>query len=346
MTEATIDLAAYRQNLSTLAGAVYPAEVMAVVKANAYGHGLVPIARAAVAHGVKWLGTLDIASALELRDAGIGGETSLFAWLLGPSEPYRTAIDARVDLGVSTVEQLEQIAEAGAATSARVHLKIDTGLHRNGALEAEWPQLVRRAVELEKLGLVEVHAAWTHIAEASDKEDSAAIARFDNAVAVAESLGAHFTLLHLAASAAGMAREDSRFDLVRIGAFSYGISPGGGITPYQLGLVPVMTLSARVVTDAEGNPVVPLGYGDGISSLAAGLAEVAVDGVLHPVDGIELDRMTLAGEPVLPGAEVTMFGPGSQGEWTLQQWADELGTIGEEIVTRLGRDIPRHYLGE
>ncbi len=345
MSEVIIDLRAYRNNLSTLTEAVRPAALMAVVKSNAYGHGLVPIARAAVGQGIRWLGTVDIATALELRAAGIGEETSVFAWQFGPREDYRAAIDARVDLGISTVRQLDQIADAGAETPARLHLKIDTGLHRNGALASEWPALVRRALELERAGTAVVHAAWTHIAEASDEEDSAAIGRFHDAVVVAESLGARFALRHLAASAAGLARADSRFDLVRMGAFGYGISPGGGVTPKQLGLVPVMTLSSRTVVDAGGEVFIPLGYGDGISSLASGAIDVVVDGEPRRIAEVGLDRMTLRGEGVRPGAEVILFGTGSRGEWTLQQWADSLGTIGEEIVNRLGRHIPRRYVG-
>jgi alanine racemase len=346
VTEAIIDLRAYRTNLSMLREAVSPAALMAVVKANAYGHGLVPIARAAVGQGVHWLGTVDIATALELRAAGIDEETAVFAWQFAPQEDYRAAVEARVDLGISTVRQLDQIADAGAGLPARLHLKIDTGLHRNGALASEWPHLVRRALELERDGVVVVHAAWTHIAEASDEEDSAAIARFRDAVAVAESLGARFALLHLAASAAGLARADSRFDLVRVGAFAYGISPGGGITPGQLGLVPAMTLSSEAVVDADGEVVVPLGYGDGISSLASGLVDIAVDGELRRIAEVRLDRIILRGGRVQPGAEVILFGTGSRGEWTLQQWADTLGTIGEEVVNRLGRHIPRRYIGE
>jgi alanine racemase len=346
VTEATIDLRAYRKNLSTLTEAVRPAALMAVVKANAYGHGLVPISRAAVGQGVRWLGTVDIATALELRAAGIDEDTSVFAWQFGPHEDYQTAIEARVDLGISTVRQLDQIADAAAGRPARLHLKIDTGLHRNGALASEWPQLVRRALELERAGIAVIYAAWTHIAEASGDEDSAAIARFHNAVAVAEWLGARFTLLHLAASAAGLARADSRFDLVRMGAFGYGISPGDGVTPEQLGLVPVMTLSSKTVVSAGGEVFVPLGYGDGISSLASGVIDVVVGGMPHRIDEVGLDRMTLRGESVRPGAEVVLFGTGSRGEWTLQQWADSLGTIGEEVVNRLGRHIPRRYIGE
>ncbi|MEO6943183.1 MAG: alanine racemase [Lacisediminihabitans sp.] len=345
MTEAIINLCAYRQNLSMLTASVAPSALMAVVKANAYGHGLLPIANAAIECGIRWLGTVDISTALELRAAGIGAPTSIFAWQFTPREDYRAAIEANVDLGISTLNQLEQIAQARAGVPARLHLKIDTGLHRNGALASEWPQLVRRALELERAGTAIVYAVWTHIAEASDDDDSVAIARFHEAVGVATSLGAHVRLLHLAASAAGLARTDSRFDLVRMGAFGYGISPGSGVTPAQLGLVPVMTLASETVVGVDGEVFVPIGYGDGISSRASGVVDLLVNGTLQPVEEVKFDRITLRDKSVPSGAEVILFGTGSRGEWTLQQWADSTGTIGEEIVNRLGRHIRRRYVG-
>jgi alanine racemase len=344
-TEITVDLDAYRTNLATLEATVAPARLMAVVKGDAYGHGLVPVARAAVESGIGWLGALDLHTGLELRSAGIGRETSIFAWLLGPNEDYRTAINAGIDLGVSTVHQLDQIADAGARTRARLHLKIDTGLHRNGATEEEWPTLVRRALELERDGIAEVYAAWTHISEASDEEDSESISRFDAAVAAAETLGARFTLRHLAASAAGFLRSDSRFDLVRMGAFTFGIAPGGGIGPEELGLVPVMTLSSHAVegAGADGRIVLPLGFGDGLSSSVSGRVEVATSGERRSIESVGIDSTQVLGLAV--GERVVFFGNGAEGEPTLQEWADATGTIGEEIVTRLGRHLRRNYLG-
>jgi alanine racemase len=340
-----VDLAAYARNLDTLRARVAPAELMAVVKADGYGHGLLPIARAAVANGVTWLGSLDIATGLELRRAGISQDVAIFAWLLGPWEDYREAIEARIDLGISTTEQLDQIADAGAAIPARLHLKIDTGLHRNGATEEEWPELVRRALELDRDGVAEFHAVWTHIAEASDEEDSAAIVRFDRAIAVAESLGASIRLRHLAASAAGLARSDARFDLVRIGAFSYGISPGGGITPGELDIVPVMTLAAPVLEVSDGLAELGIGYADGISSAAAGVLDVTIGGSRYPIVSVGFDRIVvdLEGAPIETGEDGILFGPGTHGEATLQEWGDALGTIGEEVVTRLSGRIRREY---
>ena len=347
MSDATIvvDLGAYARNLDTLRARVAPAKLMAVVKSDGYGHGLATIAHSAVANGVTWLGSLDIATGLRLREAGIGDDIAIFAWLLGPHDDFRAAIDAGIDLGISTVEQLDQIAQAGAVTPARLHLKIDTGLHRNGATEDEWPALVRRALELERAGVADFHAVWTHIAEASDEEDSAAIARFDQAVKVAEGCGASIRLRHLAASAAGLARADARFDLVRIGAFSYGISPGGGIAPSTLGIVPVMTLSAPVLTVSDGLAKLGIGYADGISSAAVGVLDVAISGRRYPIVAVGLDRIVVevGDDTVRPLDRGILFGNGSHGEATLQEWGDALESIGEEVVTRLSPRIQRQY---
>jgi alanine racemase len=347
-TEIAVDLDAYRQNLATLEATVAPAGLMAVVKGDAYGHGLIPVAQAAVEYGISWLGALDLHTGLELRSAGIGRDISIFAWLLGPDEDYRTAINAGIDLGVSTVHQLNQIADAGARTRARLHLKIDTGLHRNGATEAEWPALVGRALELERDGIAEVYAAWTHISEASDEDDSEAISRFEAAVTAAEGLGARFTLRHLAASAAGFLRSDSRFDLVRMGAFTFGIAPGDGIGPEQLGLIPVLTLSSHAVEGADGRIVLPIGFGDGLSSSVSGRVEVATSGGRRSIGSVSIDSVTIDSTQVdqlAVGDRVVFFGSGASGEPTLQEWADSTGTIGEEIVTRLGKHLRRSYRG-
>ncbi len=342
--EATVDLAAYARNLALVRERVAPAEVMAVVKADAYGHGLSRMVRAASDAGIRWFGSLDMETAMRVRDDA--PDASVFAWLLGSEENYRAALEARIELGVSTLSQLEEIADAATATPARVHLKIDTGLHRNGATAEDWPELVARAVQLERSGVVELAGVWTHISEASDEDDTAAIACFDAAIAVAESLGATIRLRHLAASAASFARADSRFDLVRIGAFGYGIAPGGGVGPADLGLTAVMTLSAPVFAVDDGLAHVAIGSGDGISTAAAGAVSIAIGGARHPIVGVGLDWTTVdvGDAEVRSGDTAILFGDGGFGEQTLQEWADALGTIGEELVTRLSPEVPRRYV--
>ncbi|MEO7374090.1 MAG: alanine racemase [Terrimesophilobacter sp.] len=342
---ATIDLEAYRHNLARLRGVVAPAELMVMIKGNAYGHGLLPVARSAVDQGITRIGVLEIATGLELRRAGIGQEVSLFAWLLAPDDDYAAAIDSGIELGISDVAQLRAIARSGANDRAKLHLKIDTGLHRNGVTEENWPELVREAVALERAGKAQLYAAWTHIAEASEADDTAAVRRFQEAIRVAEELGARFELRHLAASAAGYARADCRFDLVRMGAFTFGISPGGGVTPTQLGLVPVMTLGTQVAQLAHGRAVVPLGYAQGVPSGAPGVLPVTIRGTRHPVLAVEQNHTVIdAGAGVTVGDPVVIFGRAERGELTLQEWADALDTIGEELVVRVGPDVPRVYL--
>ncbi len=345
--ELRVDLAAYRKNLAHVSTVVAPAEVMAVLKADAYGHGLVPMARAAVAAGIRSVGALDVATGLTLRASGITEDVLILAWLLSPDEDFAAGVAAGIDLGVSTIEQLDGIADAATTGRARIHLKIDTGLHRNGASAADWPALVERAVKLELQGAVELVGVWTHIAEASEAEDSDSIRRFHEAIGVAQTLGAAFELRHLAASAASFARADARFDLVRVGAFGYGIAPGDGVTPASLGLVPVMTLSAPVSSVSEGVARVGIGYSDGISTASARAVSVAIAGARHPVVAVGVDELLvdIGDAVVVDGSRAVLFGDGSSGEQTLQEWADATGTIGEEIVTRLSRKLPRTYVG-
>lgn len=348
--ELVIDLEAYRRNLELVVGVVAPARLMAVLKSDAYGHGLLPLARVACEAGIRDLGALDISTALALRADGIPREVSVLAWLLSPHDDFAAAVDGGVELGISSVAELRTIVNSGASEPARLHLKIDTGLHRNGANEKDWPGLVTAAVDAERAGTAIIAGVWTHIAEASDADDSAAIARFDSAIAVGESLGASFPTRHLAASAAGFTRADARFDMVRIGAFGYGISPGSGISPSQLGLEPVMTLRSRIGgIRPQGDAfelTVPLGFGDGLAGECAGRVEVSIAGQRHPIVAVGIDSVTvLSPREYERGDDVVFFGTGSAGEQTLQEWADALGTIGEEIVVRLSPRLVRRYLG-
>ncbi|CAD5998895.1 alanine racemase [Agreia sp. COWG] len=349
-----VDLSAVRHNIEALRTAVAPSAVMAVVKNDAYGHGLLPVVRTAMDAGITWVGGLDIPTALAIRESGVGHDIRLFAWLLSPREDYVRAVEQSIDLGVSTLAQLEAIAASStSARPARVHLKIDTGLHRNGASPEEWPGLVSRAIELERSGLVTLVASWTHIAEASDEEDSLSISRFTAANAVAADLGADIRLRHLAASAAGFARADARFDLVRFGAFLYGLPPGDGPSAAQMGLRQAMTLRAPVTridtTAGARRAAIGLGYGDGLPTLAPGRASVAIRGIRRPVTGpLEVDRLWVELDDALGGVEVgdtaTLWGPGDDGEQTLQQWGEASQTMSEELVVRLSARIPRRYI--
>lgn len=341
-----IDLDAYRRNLDVVRARVAPAELLAVVKSDAYGHGLVPLARAAAEAGVAWLGALYPSTARELRAAGIGRHVRLLAWMYDPSELFYDAAELGIDLGVSSLHELRRIAAHGGATPARIHLKIDTGLSRNGATLDAWPGLVEAAVAAQREGSVQIVGAWTHISEASDDEDTHSIRRFEAAIAIAQDLGASFEVRHLAASAASFARADSRFDLVRVGAFTLGIAPGSGLGPAEVGIEPVLTLSAPVVSVRDGRAVIAIGYGDGVSTRAAGGVSIAIKGARHPVVAVEVDSTIVeVADSVTVGDTAYLFGPGDHREATLQEWADATGTIGEELVVSLSPRLPRHYLG-
>lgn len=351
--EIVVDLDALRHNVHVLSRVVAPAEVMVVVKNDAYGHGLIDVATTSVEAGVGWIGALDVPTALALRRGGITPPVHIFAWLIDPQEDLTPAIAAGIDVGISTVAQLETVSSASGTVVARIHLKIDTGLHRNGATAEDWPGLVERALELERHGAVEIVAVWTHIAEASDEEDTLSIRRFEAAIDSARELGVHAPIRHLAASAAAYARSDARFDLVRLGAFVYGLPPGDGPSAANMGLRQAMTLRARVTSvesdqDGRRRASIDLGYADGISTFAPGRIEVAIHGRRHPlVSPLEVDRawIDLGGDQdVSVGDVVTLWGDGSAGEPTLQEWGNATSTMSEELVVRLSPRIHRRVV--
>lgn len=362
--EAVVDLGAVEHNVRVLADRMAPAEVMAVVKANAYGHGAVACARAALAGGATRLGVADLDEALELRDAGI--EASILAWLHDPDADFGRAVAAGVEIGVSSSEQLERAAAAG---PARVHLKIDTGLSRNGVPESEWRDVVARAAELEHAGAISVVGIFSHFANTSRDVDAAQLAVFERALAEAERAGLRPDVRHIASSEQAIRDPRSRYELVRIGIGTYGLTPfGDGTTAADLGLTPAMTLRTRVaavrrVEEGAGASyahiwhaerpttlaLVPLGYADGIPRHASGGgAEVLIGGTRRPVVGrIAMDQFVVdvGDDAVSVGDEVVVFGDPATGAPTADEWAAASGTIGYEIVTRIGPRVGRTYLG-
>ncbi len=382
LRRATVDLEAYRANLTHLQRLVAPAELMAVVKADAYGHGATTLAAVAVDAGVRWLGTLELQNAHELRASGIGDGIALFAWQYSPHESFERAVSEKIDLGLSTLAQLERVALAvvsvadalapdavgGAAVDvpALVHLNVDTGLHRDGASADEWEALVTRAVELERAGLLRLRGVYSHLAEASDEEDTESAGLLAAAIERAEQLGATFEVRHLTASSAGMERPELRLDLVRMGSNTYGIPVTDGVSAADRGLVPVMTLTARIarvkrITAGTGVSydytyraprdttvaLVPVGYADGVSRRAQNGVTVALRGKRYPIVGrVAMDQFLIdvGDDPVEVGDVVTLFGPGTAGELTVGEWADLVGTIGEEICTSVGARVPRAYV--
>ena len=367
---AEIDLAAFRANVANLqAFAGVPAVV--VVKADGYGHGILECAREARVAGAAWLGVATPAEALMLREAGDVGP--VLAWLYGVEEDLAPLVAADVDVSAQSIEQIGRLtAAAGTAERrARVHLKIDTGLSRNGAPSYDWQRVCAAAAEVEHAGALEVVGVWSHLAAADEPGHPSIpvqLEAFQRAYEQARAAGLEPTFRHLANSAGALVVPESRLDLVRIGIAAYGIDPAPGIAALAgVALRPVMRLRSQLVNvkqiqagagvsygwtwtaDAPTTVgLVPLGYGDGIPRHASNRAWVGCSGGRVPVRGrICMDQFVVelgAGRVAEPGEEVILFGPGDRGEPTAGEWADWCDTIGYEIVTRIGSRVPRRYL--
>ncbi|MCZ2523890.1 alanine racemase [Streptomyces sp. HB2AG] len=372
---AEVDLTAVRDNVRALRARAGNAQLMAVVKSDAYGHGMVPCARAAVQAGATWLGTALPEEALALRAAGIGpGQARVLCWVWTPGGPWREAVEADVDVSVSAPWALEEAAAAARAAgrTARVHLKADTGLGRAGCQPADWPELVAAARAAEAEGTVKVTGLWSHFAcadEPGHPSIAAQLASFREAVEHAERAGIDPEVRHHANSPALLTLPESHFDLVRSGVSVYGISPVPQIAgPAEFGLRPAMTLSASLslvkkvpgghgvsyghhyTTPGETTlALVPVGYADGVPRHASGTGPVLVAGKWRTVAGrVAMDQFVvdLGGDTAGAGERAVLFGPGDAGEPTAEDWARAAGTIAYEIVTRIGRRVPRVYLGE
>jgi alanine racemase len=371
-TTARIDLDAIRGNVAALKQRAGDAGVMAVVKADGYGHGIVPSARAALDGGASWLGVATAEEALRLRTAGI--EAPTLAWLLGPADDWVEVAGVNVDLGVNALWALEKAAAAATTTgrATRVHLKIDTGLGRAGAQPAAWPELVEAAAKAQADGSVEVVGVWSHLAYA-DQPTHPTIEKqrlvFDQALEVAAAAGVNPHVRHLANSAATLGLPQTHYDLVRPGVAIYGLSPGPEVgVPAQLGLTPAMTFttevalakrvpaghgvsySHRYTTTRETTlALVPAGYADGVPRHLTNLGEVAVNGRRYRIAGtVCMDQFVIdvGDDPVAAGDAVVLFGPGTSGEPTADDWANAIGTINYEIITRIGARVRKTYVGQ
>lgn len=358
---AVVDLAAISRNVETLRALTGGIPAMAIVKADAYGHGAVPVARAVLSGGAEWLGVATLEEGMELRAAGI--TAPVLAWLHETDAPFAEAVAAGLDVGASSVAELEAI--VAAAPGAVVQLKADTGLGRNGATEQEWIALVARAAALERAGRVRVRGVWSHLANAGPTEDAAQVARFREALDAATSAGLEPELVHLAATAGALGVPDARFGMVRLGIGCYGLSPVDDATSADLGLTPAMTLTATIVsvkrlpaghgvsygfdyrtTAPTTLALVPLGYADGVPRAASGRVSVAIAGRAHPVAGrIAMDQLVVdvGDATVVAGDEAVLFGDPAAGVPSADDWARAAGTINYEIVTRIGPRVRREY---
>ena len=360
---AEVNLSAVRHNVATVRGAT-TAQVMAVIKADAYGHGAVGVARAAVEAGATWLGVAQVAEAVPF--ARLAPEARIFSWMYTPATDLAPAIEAGIDLSAGSVRAVRHVAEAAdrAGRRARVHLALDTGMAREGVRPEHWEGLVREALALPGLDVV---GMWSHLARA-DEPDEDATARqaelFAQAAATAERLGAPLEVRHLANSAGALWHSDTHHDLVRAGIAVYGLAPDGS-DPAALGLRPAMRLISQVASVREvpaGTPVsyggtavvgptrlgtVPVGYADGLPRQASGAGiAVGVAGARATVVGrICMDQFVidLGGTGAEPGDEVTVWGPGGP---SVDEWARAAGTINYTITTQLAARVPRVHVEE
>ena len=339
-----VDLDVLAANLAVVRARISPAELMLVVKDDAYGHGLDAVVRRAVAEGVRWFGAFDVGEAVRTR-AAAGEGARIFSWLtVGPDE-IGAALGADVDLGVGDAEFLEDIAAVvrTGGEPARVHLKIDTGLHRNGIRPEDWASVVARARELQDAGLVRVVGVWSHIAEASDAEDDAARRAFDEATAVAAAAGLVLEVRHLSASAASFARPEFRYDLARVGAFCYGIRSAGGMSEADLGVDPVAALVAPVTHVSRHEVALGIGSLHGLPSTLARRAALVADGRRLGVNDVGLTHLRLDAWPeAVLGDVVQVFGRRGASATDL---AETIGTVGEEITVRISPLVSRVYRG-
>jgi len=346
MTVLRVDLDAFSANLRAIASRVAPAAPMLVVKDDAYGHGLAPIVRRAWDDGIRWFGAFDVATGRAVR-AELGADPRVFVWVVGTRDEAAAAVAAGLDVGVGDSALLEDIAHAAAraGTAVRVHLKIDSGLHRNGVRAEEWPAFVARAADLERNGAIVVVGVWSHIAEASDDEDDAARDVFDAAWSSALAAGLRPSLRHLAASAAAFARPQFRYDLVRVGAFAYGIRSAGGPAEADLGIRPIAALQSAVQTVGAGAAAIGIGALDGLPSTLAGRVDVGTPAGPRRLLHVDAHQSVVEGwTDAAPGDLVTIYGPPETGAPSATTLAEEIDTIGEEIALRVSPLIPREQV--
>lgn len=372
---AEIDLDAIRHNVRALIGVAAAAELLAVVKANAYGHGAVPVARAAIEAGATWLGVALVEEGVELRDAGID------ARILVLSEPIPAAAATVVARGLTPVvytangiDALAQaVADAGTGEPLPVHLKVDTGMHRVGCA----PDAAIALIEsIEARSELVLEGVCTHLAVADEPDNpynNQQLDRFDALLSALHARSRVPPLVHAANSAGAIAHPRARFNLVRCGIALYGIPPSPALAG-RVPLRPALALKAKVshikslsagesvsygrhFTAASDTQVatVPVGYADGVPrNLGLVGGEVLIGGRRHRIAGsvtmdqlvVDLSSSSAGGPAIAVDDEVVLLG--GQGSETISaiEWAEKLGIISYEVTTRLGPRVPRVYLGE
>lgn len=367
--QAVVDLAAIAHNVQVLRGHAGSAGVMAVVKADAYGHGAARVAAAVIEAGAAELGVATIDEALGLRASGV--TAPVLAWLHAPGVDFAPALAADVQIGVSSVRQIADVVDAVNRTGrpASVTLKVDTGLNRNGLAAADYPAALTSLRRAAGDGAIWVRGIMSHLANGDvpdDRLNDVQAQRFTEMLDEARRAGVEFEVAHLSNSPSTMARPDLAFDMVRPGVAVYGLSP----IPQRgdMGLCPAMTLKCAVamvksIKAGEGVSyghtwiaphdtnlaLLPVGYADGVYRALGGRMDVLIKGRLYrSVGRICMDQFVVDLGPghtdVTEGDEAILFGPGAAGESTAQDWADLLGTIHYEVVTSPRGRVVRSYV--
>jgi alanine racemase len=368
LAEAVVDLGAIEHNVRVLREHAGPAQVMAVVKADGYGHGATGVARAALAAGAAELGVATVDEALALRADGI--TAPVLAWLHPPGLDFAPALLADVEIAVSSVRQLDELLDAVRRTgrTATVTVKVDTGLNRNGVAPALYPAMLTALRQAVAEHAIRLRGLMSHMVYADQPDNSlndVQAQRFSEMLAQARDQGVRFEIAHLSNSSATMSRPDLAFDLVRPGIAVYGLSPVPQLG--DMGLIPAMTVKCAValvksIRAGEGVSyghtwiaerdttvaLMPIGYADGVFRSLGGRLDVLINGRRRPgVGRICMDQFLVDLGPgqidVAEGDEAILFGPGSRGEPTAQDWADLLGTIHYEVVTSPRGRITRTY---
>jgi alanine racemase len=361
-----VNLGRIRANAATLAASAAPASLLAVVKADGYGHGAVPSARAALAGGASWLGVALVEEGLEVREAGI--EVPVLVLAEPPAAAARAAVDGNLTPVVYTSDGIDALARA--VSDARrteplpVHLKIDTGMHRVGASTADALSLAKEVLHRDELRL---EGLLTHLAVADEPDNpytAQQLERFEAVRAELRSSGIEPSIVH-AANSAGLLAAGARYDLVRCGIALYGIEPAPGVNG-GLELEPALSLHARVSYVKElsagdrisyglrytmANPgrvaTVPIGYADGVPRRLFEVGgSVLIGGRRHPIAGaVTMDQILVdcGDASVRAGDDVVLLGIQGDETITAAEWAQRLDTIPYEIVCQLGPRLPRRY---
>lgn len=362
-----VDHAAIARNIARVRQ-ITGTSIMAVVKADGFGHGWFEVATTAIAAGAEWLGVATVDEAIAIRHAGI--DTPVLCWLADPWADLLEAVRVGVTVSCANRETLDAVAAAVemAEMAAEIHLELDTGMSRGGAEESSWDELCRAAADAELSGLLRVTGIWSHLALAGDPKpeiNEAQRVAFELGVELARVRGLRPNILHLANSAAALEHPSTWYDLVRLGASIYGIETVRGRTH---GLEPAMRVVSRVsqlrrvpigvgvsynstfITDKPTTlALVPVGYGDGVPRGLSHGGTVVIGGVRHPIVGaISMDQLVVdvGDQPVRLGEEVVLLGSPANGEPDAQEWADLTGTISHEIFTGLGGRLARRHINQ